>query len=67
MFGVVVSFLFIYFVCVGMCVGVVNVVRDAGVVCVVFIVCVFSCVCALLSCLVSVSGAMCCDVCVMCV
>ena len=39
-FGVVVFFLFIYFVCVGMCVGVVNVVRDAVVVCVVFIVCV---------------------------
>ena len=32
-------FLFIYFVCVGMCGGVVNVVYDAGVVCVVCIVC----------------------------
>ena len=59
MFGVVV-FLFLYFVCVGMCVGVVNVVCDAGVVCVVFIVCVFSC-------LVSVSGVLFCYVCVMCV
>ena len=38
MFGVVV-FLFLYFVYVGMCGGVVDVVYDAGVMCVVCIVC----------------------------
>ena len=34
-----VVFLFLYLVCVGMCGGVVNVVYDAGVMCVVCIVC----------------------------